>query len=157
RLNTTASARPCMRSRPPSTSASCTSTSYAASGNAHASSSSRASSRLSTACVRTNRRQASRWVASTYWSIVVANATILVGVTIDVPRARARPHTRLAWLDSWHSFSFGHHWDPANTHHGLLVVSSDDVIAPATGFDTHPHRDMEIVTWVLEGELEHRD
>ncbi len=78
-------------------------------------------------------------------------------MTIDVRPARDRPHTELSWLDSWHSFSFGHHWDPDNTHHGLLVVSNDDVIAPGTGFNTHPHRDMEIVTWVLEGELEHRD
>jgi redox-sensitive bicupin YhaK (pirin superfamily) len=63
----------------------------------------------------------------------------------------------LPWLDSYHSFSFGPHHDPANTHHGLLVVSNDDVIRAGTGFTTHPHRDMEIVTWVLDGELEHKD
>ncbi|MEZ5143644.1 MAG: pirin family protein [Acidimicrobiales bacterium] len=77
--------------------------------------------------------------------------------TIDVRRADRRPHTRIGWLDSRHSFSFGHHYDPANTHHGLLLVSNDDRVAPGTGFDTHPHRDMEIVTWVLSGELEHKD
>jgi hypothetical protein len=76
---------------------------------------------------------------------------------IDVRRAAERPHTRTSWLDSKHSFSFGHHYDPANTHHGLLLVSNDDRVAPGTGFDTHPHRDMEIITWVLEGELEHKD
>jgi redox-sensitive bicupin YhaK (pirin superfamily) len=76
---------------------------------------------------------------------------------IDVRRAEERPHTRAGWLDSHHSFSFGHHYDPANTHHGLLLVSNDDRVAPGTGFDTHPHRDMEIITWVLEGELEHKD
>jgi redox-sensitive bicupin YhaK (pirin superfamily) len=76
---------------------------------------------------------------------------------IDVRRAGSRFHTRLDWLDSWHSFSFGHHRDPANTHHGLLLVNNDDVVAAAGGFGPHPHRDMEIVTWVLEGELEHRD
>jgi len=77
--------------------------------------------------------------------------------TLDVRRADDRFPTRAGWLDSHHSFSFGHHYDPANTHHGLLLVSNDDVIAPGTGFDTHPHKDMEIVTWVLEGELEHKD
>jgi redox-sensitive bicupin YhaK (pirin superfamily) len=65
--------------------------------------------------------------------------------------------TQLGWLDGKHSFSFGHHHDPANTHHGLLLVNNDDVIAPGTGFDTHPHRDMEIVTWVLDGSLVHQD
>ena len=77
--------------------------------------------------------------------------------TVDVRPAGSRFHTQLGWLDSWHSFSFGHHADPTNVGHGLLLVSNDDVVAPATGFGAHPHRDMEIVTWVLEGRLEHRD
>jgi redox-sensitive bicupin YhaK (pirin superfamily) len=77
--------------------------------------------------------------------------------TVDVRLASERFHTRIDWLDSWHSFSFGHHYDPANTHHGLLVVSNDDRIRPSSGFGTHGHADMEIVTWVLEGELEHKD
>jgi len=77
--------------------------------------------------------------------------------TIDVRRADQRPHTRIGWLDSHHSFSFGHHYDPANVGHGLLLVSNDDRVAGGTGFDTHPHRDMEIVTWVLSGRLEHKD
>jgi redox-sensitive bicupin YhaK (pirin superfamily) len=76
---------------------------------------------------------------------------------LDVRRAGERFSTRVGWLDSAHSFSFGHHRDPRNTHFGLLLVNNDDRVAPDTGFDTHPHRDMEIVTWVLEGELEHRD
>jgi hypothetical protein len=76
---------------------------------------------------------------------------------IDVRPAEQRFHTRTDWLDSWHSFSFGQHHDPANTKHGLLVVSNDDRIRAGTGFGTHGHTDMEIVTWVLEGELEHRD
>ncbi len=65
--------------------------------------------------------------------------------------------TKIDWLDSRHSFSFGSHYDPENTHFGLLLVSNDDVVQPGTGFSTHPHRDMEIVTWVLKGELEHKD
>src|SRR3954451_3095520 len=76
---------------------------------------------------------------------------------VDVRRAADRYRTRIPWLDSHHSFSFGQHYDHANTHHGLLLVSNDDVVAPGTGFDTHPHRDMEIVTWVLDGQLEHKD
>jgi len=78
-------------------------------------------------------------------------------VTITHVPASARFHTRIDWLDSWHSFSFGSHFDPTNTHHGLLLVHNDDVIAPGAGFPTHGHADMEIVTWVLEGALEHHD
>jgi redox-sensitive bicupin YhaK (pirin superfamily) len=78
-------------------------------------------------------------------------------LSIDVRRKNQQFHTRAGWLDSRHCFSFGRHYDPSNTHHGLLLVSNDDVVKPYTGFDTHPHRDMEIVTWVLEGELEHKD
>ncbi len=77
--------------------------------------------------------------------------------TMDVRRAQERFHTRAGWLDSHHSFSFGHSYDPANTHHGLLLVSNDDRVQAGTGFSTHPHKDMEIVTWVLEGTLEHKD
>jgi redox-sensitive bicupin YhaK (pirin superfamily) len=77
--------------------------------------------------------------------------------TIDVRRARTRPHTQIDWLNSWHSFSFGRHYDPTNTHHGLLLVSNDDRVAPGTGFSAHSHQDMEIVTWVLSGRLLHAD
>jgi redox-sensitive bicupin YhaK (pirin superfamily) len=76
---------------------------------------------------------------------------------IDIRPATSRFHTRIAWLDSWHSFSFGEHYDPRNTHHGLLLVLNDDVVAAGQGFNPHPHRDMEIVTWVLDGALAHRD
>ena len=76
---------------------------------------------------------------------------------IDFRPAQGRFHPLIDWLDSWHSFSFSGHYDPQNTHHGLLLVHNDDRVAPGAGFPTHPHRDMEIVTWVLSGELEHRD
>jgi quercetin 2,3-dioxygenase len=75
----------------------------------------------------------------------------------EIHRAAHRAVTTTPWLTSRHSFSFGDHYEPDNTHHGLLVVNNDDVVAPQNGFDTHPHRDMEIVTWVLEGELTHQD
>jgi redox-sensitive bicupin YhaK (pirin superfamily) len=80
-----------------------------------------------------------------------------MSATMDIRRAESRPHTSIDWLDSRHSFSFGHHYDASNTHHGLLVVSNDDRVAAGTGFSTHPHQDMEIVTWVLSGRLEHKD
>lgn len=76
---------------------------------------------------------------------------------VDVRRAADRFTSQFGWLDSKHSFSFGRHYQRANTHHGLLMVNNDDIVDPGTGFDTHPHRDMEIVTWVLEGSLVHQD
>lgn len=76
---------------------------------------------------------------------------------VDIRRASERFSTQIDWLDSRHSFSFGRHYDPANTHHGLLLVNNDDIVQPGTGFETHPHRDMEIVTWVLRGSLVHQD
>jgi hypothetical protein len=78
-------------------------------------------------------------------------------MSIEHVRARDRLHTEIDWLDSWHSFSFGGHHDPANTHHGLLLVNNDDRVVAGGGFGTHGHRDMEIVTWVLDGALRHRD
>ena len=76
---------------------------------------------------------------------------------VDVRRSADRFHTRIGWLDSKHSFSFGGHYSADNTNHGQLLVLNDDRVAGGTGFETHPHRDMEIVTWVLDGELEHKD
>jgi quercetin 2,3-dioxygenase len=80
-----------------------------------------------------------------------------VPATVDIRRAADRAATTTSWLKSRHSFSFGDHYDPGNTHHGVLLVSNDDIVAPGGGFNTHPHRDMEIVTWVLDGSLAHRD
>lgn len=92
---------------------------------------------------------------------IVARAMVGWGMTtspgIELHRSTDRFHTSAGWLDSKHSFSFGRHRDPHNTGHGLLLVNNDDVVRGGTGFDTHPHRDMEIVTWVLSGELEHKD
>lgn len=77
--------------------------------------------------------------------------------TMDVRTSEDRFHTRIPWLDSRHSFSFGGHYDPHNTHFGLLLVSNDDRVRAGAGFETHPHQDMEIVTWVLSGSLVHQD
>ena len=76
---------------------------------------------------------------------------------IKVVRAGSRLRTETSWLDSWHCFSYGRHYEPDNTHHGLLVVCNDDHIRGSTGFAEHTHQEMEIVTWMVEGELEHRD
>ncbi|HZU58575.1 MAG TPA: pirin family protein [Actinocrinis sp.] len=77
--------------------------------------------------------------------------------SLDLRDPGDRFATRLSWLDSKHSFSFGRHYDARNTHFGLLLVNNDDVVRPGTGFETHPHEDMEIVTWVLRGALVHQD
>ena len=71
--------------------------------------------------------------------------------------AGERFHSRLDWLDSWHSFSFADHHDPAWMGFGPLRVINDDTIAAGRGFGMHPHRDMEIVTVMVEGVLQHRD
>lgn len=76
---------------------------------------------------------------------------------VDVRPSAQRAATRISWLDSKHSFSFGQQYDADNTHHGLLLVNNDDIVVAGSGFETHPHRDMEIVTWVLQGSLVHQD
>jgi redox-sensitive bicupin YhaK (pirin superfamily) len=78
-------------------------------------------------------------------------------MSVEIRRAGERFRTQSEWLDSWHSFSFGPYYDPANVGFGLLMVHNDEVVAPGTGFDTHPHQDVEIVTWVLRGALLHQD
>src|SRR5262245_36176343 len=76
---------------------------------------------------------------------------------ITLRKAQERGTTRLAWLDSRHTFSFGDYFDPEQTGFSVLRVINEDRVAPTGGFPSHGHRDMEIVTYVLEGGLEHRD
>ncbi len=76
---------------------------------------------------------------------------------MEIHRAAERFRTANEWLDSRHSFSFGPHYDPANVGFGFLLAHNDETVAPGTGFGTHPHQDLEIVTWVLRGALAHRD
>ncbi|TDD70765.1 pirin family protein [Jiangella aurantiaca] len=80
-----------------------------------------------------------------------------MGPAVDVRRAGDRSATPGDGVVSRHSFSFGPHYDPGNVGFGLLVVANDDVAAPGGGYPVHPHRDVEIVTWVLSGALVHED
>jgi redox-sensitive bicupin YhaK (pirin superfamily) len=76
---------------------------------------------------------------------------------MELRRAAERGHANHGWLDSWHSFSFADYYDPRHIQFRALRVINDDTVEPGRGFGTHSHRDMEIVSYVLEGELAHKD
>ena len=75
---------------------------------------------------------------------------------IDYRVARERFRTDAEGRTTWHSFSFGAHYDPGNVGFGSLVAHNDELLPPGTGYPDHPHTDLEIVTWVLSGALRHR-
>ena len=75
---------------------------------------------------------------------------------LTVHRSGCRGHANHGWLKTWHTFSFASYYNPDRMHFGALRVLNDDIIAAGMGFGTHPHDNMEIITIVLGGELEHR-
>ena len=74
-----------------------------------------------------------------------------------IDRANTRGHADYGWLNTWHTFSFADYYNPQRIHFGALRVLNDDTVTPGMGFDTHPHKNMEVISIPLKGYLRHGD
>lgn len=92
------------------------------------------------------------YAESTWWNTTTGGTAMIKKID-----HRNMGRSNLGWLNSWFHFSFAEYYNPENMKYGNLRVVNDDTVQPHTGFDVHPHRDMEIVTYVLQGELTHGD
>jgi len=90
-------------------------------------------------------------------SSTISSAPVMEAELFSIRRANERGHANHGWVDTYHTFSFAGYYDPKHMCSRALRVINDDTVAPGKGFGTHGHRDMEIITYMLDGALEHRD